>query len=199
MTFLLRISLLCLLLAVITGCAQKTLVALVPDPDGEVGKVTVSTAVATVHLSAPYQATTVPGATDSPEAPEFVARKRLERMFSDALSIERRRALYFVLCFVRETEFKPGSVKTVPGIVAAIRQKGSSNITVVGYADTLGSKEWNAELSVNRALAAKELLVSHGVDPSTVWTFGQGEESLLIPTRDEVWEPRNRCAEVIVR
>lgn len=43
-----------------------------------------------------------------------------------------------------------------------------SKITIVGYADYLGSKEYNKDLSVRRAANVKDYLVKYGVDPKDI-------------------------------
>jgi outer membrane protein OmpA-like peptidoglycan-associated protein len=73
------------------------------------------------------------------------------------------------------------------------------DISVVGHSDTVGAKQKNYEISLNRAQRVKELFVATGVDPHAVSTESHGEDNPLIKTPDEVAEPRNRRVEVTVR
>lgn len=50
-----------------------------------------------------------------------------------------------------------------------------TNVAVNGYADRLGSKKYNLELSQKRADAVKDYLVSKGVDASRIVASGKGE------------------------
>ena len=54
-------------------------------------------------------------------------------------------------------------------------------------------------LSSNRAKAVKDLLVKQGAESNDIRTTSHGKENLLIPTGDNVYEPRNRRVEVVVR
>ena len=54
-------------------------------------------------------------------------------------------------------------------------------------------------LSLSRALAVKEMLVRQGVASNTIQTTSHGKENPLIATADNVFEPRNRRVEVVVR
>lgn len=67
-----------------------------------------------------------------------------------------------------------------------------------GHCDTVGPRELNQRLSERRALAVRDFLVArYGVDPSRLETIGRGEDDPLVPTADNVPEPRNRRVQVI--
>lgn len=206
MGFLLRLLLLCLVIAPAGACAKRTMVALVPDPDGHVGTVTVTSGGTRVVLSEAYQATSVSEADKPPTAPEKISQLRLYGLFGEVLSIGQQQPLHilqqplhFQLFFRRDLTLTPDSVKILPAVIEAIRASKSEDITVTGYADTMGEVPYNTDLSFDRANMLKDILVAHGVDPTTIVTDGEGEEDPLVPTPDETWEPRNRRVEVIVR
>jgi outer membrane protein OmpA-like peptidoglycan-associated protein len=57
----------------------------------------------------------------------------------------------------------------------------------------------NLQLSLARARAVAALLAAAGVDPASLEITSHGEANLLVPTGDNVPEPRNRRVEVTVR
>jgi outer membrane protein OmpA-like peptidoglycan-associated protein len=65
-------------------------------------------------------------------------------------------------------------------------------VDVVGHTDTVGSKPANRRLSMRRARAARDYLVANGIPRHRITVRGEGESSLLVPTRDEVAEENNR-------
>jgi len=194
-----RFSLLVLLIALASGCAKKTMVALAPDPDGKIGRVSVENTAGSVTIESPYQATTVGGAKKQPTAPVLLGKEAVEKIFKEALSIQPERPLHYLLYFKEDTSLTSGSVKLLPDILAAIQDRNSNDISVVGHTDTLGTKGFNTTLSIDRAMAVKDLLVKQGVDPNAIQTTSHGKENPLIPTGDNVYEPRNRRVEVVVR
>lgn len=194
-----RFSLLVLLIALASGCAKKTMVALAPDPDGKIGRVSVENAAGSVTIESPYQATTVRGAEKQPAAPVHLGKETLEKIFKEALSIQPERPLHYLLYFREETSLTSDSVQLLPDILAAIQDRNSNDISVVGHTDTLGTKEFNTTLSTNRATVVKDLLVKQGVATNAIRTTSHGKENPLIPTGDNVYEPRNRRVEVVVR
>ena len=194
-----RLTLLFLLITLACGCAKKTLVALEPDPDGRTGSISVRNEAGGVAFGAPYQATTIGDAKERPAAPVLLGKKALDKIFAEALSIQPQRPVHFQLYFLKEIKLTHDSEKLLPDIIAAIRERNSVYISVIGYTDTLGDNDWNMELSDRRARAVKDLLVKKGVDANTIQTLYHGEQYLKVPSADEVWEPRNRLVEVIVR
>ncbi len=194
-----RFATLIILMALACGCAKRSLVALVPDPDGKSGSISVSNEAGSVAISTPYRATTIESAKQQPTAPENIGKKTLDRMFAEALSIQPARPLHFLLYFENNTTLTSDSVQLLPGIMAAIKERNSTDISIIGHTDTVGSKEYNSELSSNRASTVKKLLIEQGAEADAIRTTSHGKENLLIPTGDNVNEPRNRRVEVVVR
>lgn len=188
-----------ILIILASGCAKKTLVALAPDPDGKTGSITVGNEGGGVAIDAPYQATYIGDAKERPTAPIDLGKEALDKIFAEALSIQPKRPAHFLLYFEKDITLTADSAKLLTDIMAAIRERNSTDISVVGHTDTVGSSEYNTVLSSNRARAVKDLLVRQGADSDAIRTTSHGKANLLIPTGDNVNEPRNRRVEVIVR
>lgn len=75
-------------------------------------------------------------------------------------------------------------------------QGGSASILVTGYTDTSGSAAYNEQLSLRRANTVRQALVDNGVAAKAISTTGKGEAVLLVQTRDQEQEPRNRRATI---
>ena len=199
MDITLRCALLFLLITLAGGCGARTLVALVPDPDGKTGRVIVGNSAGSVTLDTPYQASYSRDTAQPPDTPVNLGKDAVETIFAEALSIQPKKPQHFLLYFDRDTTLTAVSLKLMPDIITAIHERNSDDISVVGHADTVGSREYNTTLSYSRAVAVKDLLVKMGVDSNIIRTTSHGKENPLIPTGDNVNEPRNRRVEVVVR
>ncbi len=74
----------------------------------------------------------------------------------------------------------------------------SYKFRIEGHTDTVGSKEYNRELSARRAQAVVNYIVTkYGVEASRLQAVGMGEEGLLVSTPEQTPEPRNRRVQVI--
>ena len=66
-------------------------------------------------------------------------------------------------------------------------------------ADTSGNSAYNVTLSQRRAEAVREALIGDGVDRAAIAVTAQGEQQLMVSTRDGMREPKNRRVEIIVQ
>jgi OmpA-OmpF porin, OOP family len=63
------------------------------------------------------------------------------------------------------------------------------NVTIVGYTDRLGSKQYNQKLSEQRANSVKAYLVGKGVAGSRLTAVGKGESDPVVECRDAKKRP----------
>jgi outer membrane protein OmpA-like peptidoglycan-associated protein len=199
MRYGIRLALTMVLFILLSGCAKKTMVVLVPDPDGKTGRISVANQAGSVAIEAPNQATFMTDRGKLPSPPAPVEKETIADLFSEALSIQPNRPAHFLLYFEKDTVLTANSFKLMTGIIAAIQEQASTDISVIGHTDTLGSKDYNLSLSRDRALFIRDLLVKKGVDAAYIRTTSHGKENPLIKTDDNVSEPRNRRVEVIIR
>jgi outer membrane protein OmpA-like peptidoglycan-associated protein len=73
-----------------------------------------------------------------------------------------------------------------------------SHVKVIGYADTAGSTDGQDRLSLRRANAVRDELVRDGVDPTVIKTEGRGKLEPEVLTGDQVKNPRNRRARIVI-
>lgn len=71
-------------------------------------------------------------------------------------------------------------------------------ITATGHADRSGPDRYNVELSRQRAIAARDVLVRAGVPLAEIEIFARGESEPLVQTPDGVREARNRRVQIIL-
>jgi outer membrane protein OmpA-like peptidoglycan-associated protein len=195
---LLRLAFSLVLIVMLNGCAKKTMVALVPDPDGKTGRITVANQAGSTAIESPYDVAIISD-KNKQSPPVHMGKEAIESIFSDALSIQPKRPIHFILYFEKDTVLTSDSIKLMTDILTAIKEQGATNISIVGHADTVGSKELNFTLSKNRADSIRDLLVEKGINLSYINTTSHGKENPLIKTEDNVNEPRNRRVEVVIR
>jgi outer membrane protein OmpA-like peptidoglycan-associated protein len=183
-----------------TGCAKRTTFVLLPDPDGNIGELAVTTQKGTRVVSKAEHATQVSSAQELPSQPEKMTRKEIQGKFGMALAADPGQPATFSLYFQSGTNRLTAESKgLVPDILTAIASRKSKDISVVGHTDRVGAENLNFRLSRKRADAIKSLLASEGVQPDLIHVDAHGESNPLIPTADEVAEPKNRRVDVTVR
>lgn len=81
------------------------------------------------------------------------------------------------------------------GNAAYMQANPDQKVRIEGYCDERGSDEYNLALGQRRALAAKNFLVSLGIDPQLLSVISYGEELPLDPSNTEEAYALNRRAE----
>ncbi|HVZ31121.1 MAG TPA: OmpA family protein, partial [Polyangiaceae bacterium] len=77
------------------------------------------------------------------------------------------------------------------------KQLGTITLYIVAHTDTVGTAEYNLDLSMRRAQSLARWFRGHGVSIPIAYT-GVGEGALAVKTADEVDEPRNRRADYML-
>ena len=190
--------------AVILGaCAAgpntRELVILVPDADGKTGAVVVTNPQgASSVLSKPY-ATALLERGDRVDAPP-VERDEVTKLFSYAIAAQPLRPISFQLYFLQDTdEYTPESKDAFEKVFAEIARRKVAEIAVIGHTDRVGPIEYKDTLSLRRAERVRKDFVDRGIPTSAINVAGRGEREPVVPTADEVSEPRNRRVEINVR
>lgn len=81
---------------------------------------------------------------------------------------------------------------------AATFKQGGTNVLVKGHADRVGDQGANLRLSMARTATVKAALMRAGVPESAIRSGSLGEESLPVPTADQVPERLNRSVHITV-
>ncbi len=83
-------------------------------------------------------------------------------------------------------------IGTLDQKVAVLQANPDLRIRISGHCDERGSDEYNLALGNRRATAAKQYLVSHGIDAGRIETISYGEERPLAQGHDEGAWAQNR-------
>lgn len=170
-----------------------------PDSDGKVGSITVTSKAGTQTLSSSRQATEIKDASATPTTPFALEEGEIISIFGAALAAQKEFPVWRVYFKFSTKSLTKDSYDTLEEIVAAIQRSKSTDISITGHTDRVGTRQANYSLSVERALKIRDILVSEGIDPQFIDINGVGEEVPLVKTDDEVPEPQNRRAEIRVR
>jgi outer membrane protein OmpA-like peptidoglycan-associated protein/tetratricopeptide (TPR) repeat protein len=76
-------------------------------------------------------------------------------------------------------ELTENSTKSLDYIYTVLKNYDLIKIQFIGYADAVGSDQYNLNLSEKRAEISKDYLVKKGVAPTTITTTGMGEKNAI--------------------
>ena len=91
------------------------------------------------------------------------------------------------------------SASKLPEILKMIQERMPCDVNIIGHTDTKGKASYNEKLALERAEYVKKWVLSSNVDLNNLKAKSYGESDLLVPTKDNVSEARNRNVEVFIK
>ena len=169
-------------------------VTVLPSADGHKGIVVVERGKEKQVLDQPY-ATTRNG-----DAVQILAATDIKETFGPTLQALPARPAVFMLYFITGTdELTDESKGDLQRILEELKHRPLPDVYVIGHTDTVGELKGNDVLSGLRAETVKSFLVGIGIPAERIQTAGRGKREPIVPTGDEVDEPKNRRVEINVR
>jgi len=182
-----------------TPPASRDTIVLLQDDQGKTGAIVVSSAGVDRRLDRPGQTVTVE-AGSPPGPPTVIPGPEVLAIAGPALAALPKPPARFILYFEHDSDKLTAKSRAIlKNVLMKIRDRAPVDISVVGHTDTVGEKKYNYALSLKRAKAVASLLLGEGIDPSVLDITSHGKDNPLVPTGDQVSEPRNRRVEITVR
>ena len=174
-------------------------VVLLPEADGTVGRATVSNLSGNVELATARASTrVVPGV--APEVVKEMSEADVMKTYGTAIAALPPAPAHFTLYFQFDSEeLTTESGKLVAQVQQSVKTYPAPQVAVVGHTDTTGAATANIGLGLRRAEVVRTRLIEAGVDRSAIVVTSHGEATPLVPTADNVNEPKNRRVDITVR
>lgn len=192
------IALLAPALLSLAACAPATRVVLLPQEGLPTAAVTVQARQGQVVLAQPYAVAEVAssGSVDTAQTDA----QQVEKRYGQLLSVQPAAEQRFTLLFMPGgAQLTPESSAALADVLARATERPGGEVIIIGHTDRVGSVQSNDTLSLQRAQAVRQLVIDRGFDPNRVEAVGRGEREPVVQTADEVEEPKNRRAEIVVR
>ena len=103
-----------------------------------------------------------------------------------------------ILFDVGKATLKPASQLSVAKLAGILMVFPNMNLSVEGYTDSTGSSDLNMRLSMDRARAVYEFLMTQGISNARMKYQGFGPENPVAPNDSEANRARNRRVEVVL-
>ncbi|MBN2060438.1 MAG: OmpA family protein, partial [Deltaproteobacteria bacterium] len=121
---------------------------------------------------------------------------------SEAASI-RREGNLIALTFKGDVTFdtnsavvKPGLYSEIDRVAGVLRRYPETLIRVEGHTDSVGTEEYNLDLSIRRANSVRDLIVQRGINASRIQPVGFGETTPVATNDTEAGRQLNRRVEI---
>jgi len=184
---------------ILSSCPPTARVVLLPESDGNVGQISVTTNAGSQMLNQPWESTELVSPDLLPSQPKIMDEKEVQNIFKEALAAQPQPSVVFRIYFASgSAALTSVSLQTIQKAIEAINSQKSNHIMVLGHTDTVASAEYNRKLSQQRTKSVADILVAKGIERALIEIEYYGKEKLLVSTPDGVDEPKNRGVEIIV-
>ena len=183
--------------------SAATTVILLPDGDGNVGAVSITTPQGTRRIDQAYAFTTVERGPSIPSRSAILGEERVKADFAQLLQAQPPKPVTFMLFFVLDqTTFTEESNAQLPALLQAVleaaRGRAPTEISIFGHADAIGSERRNDTLSAARANAVAKILRDYAPSLNRVVVRSFGYRDPLVTAAQNTPEPRNRRVEIVI-
>ena len=179
---------------------SPALIALLPDPETQVtGRIRITNEYGALDVSTPRTSVRTT-ANKAPGPATTLSEGDVSRLFGAAMLALPPAPRHFTLQFEFESDtLTRQSAALVPAILQAVQALPVPEVMIVGHTDTTGERKSNVALGLKRAMRVRAILSEAGLTAAALDVTSHGEGDLLVKTRDNTPEPRNRRVEITVR
>lgn len=103
-----------------------------------------------------------------------------------------------VLFDTAKSTLKPGAVAPLDRLAKYLRDAPDRSVIVEGHTDSVGSEEYNQELSQRRADSVRQALVNRGVESDRVQAVGKGKDFPVASNNSAGGRQQNRRVEIVI-
>ena len=200
---LFKYTALALTIFLLSCSSNRSLVVLLPDPDGKVGQIEVTTDKGAQRIGQAYHSIQTGARDDAPSAPAPMEQKIIMGLFGQALAVQPdpRFRLWTGTLYCRNgsVELVENSHKALREIIKDFRNNPPVEIYVIGHADRVGPENHNINLSHRRSASIKDNFIAGGIKSKIILISFYGESKPQVYTEDEIPEPLNRRVELVAK
>jgi len=153
----------------------------------------------TVTTTENVRPNTPPPAAANVAVPTASVKSPLETFLADGSRTAPHTFVFDHLNFASaSTQLTPDSPATVASLSQILKAHPNAQVRLSGHTDNTGARPANQKLSLDRANAVKEMLVSSGIAAERITTNGYGQDRPIAPNDTEEGRARNRRTELTV-
>jgi outer membrane protein OmpA-like peptidoglycan-associated protein len=118
----------------------------------------------------------------------------IQKPLNDTLTIPN------VLFLYNSSKLNPAFKKDLDNILGKLKSRPFKGLEITGYTDNIGTSAYNIKLSIERAKAIKDYLVTKlQLAPSTITIKGAGETNPVATNKTDEGRQKNRRVEIILK
>jgi outer membrane protein OmpA-like peptidoglycan-associated protein len=131
---------------------------------------------------------------------QMMSKNELNARFSKVLATEPLKPITYIVYFKsNSTELTEASKLIFDKALKSIESRSPCMVDIIGHTDTTGAATSNAKVSLKRAKSIEELVQKSKIKILSLVAKGYGEEDLLVQTKNNKAEAKNRNVEIFIK
>jgi outer membrane protein OmpA-like peptidoglycan-associated protein len=103
-----------------------------------------------------------------------------------------------VLFAFDRADLQPGAQRMLDRVAELLKQHPDRDVSIEGHTDSVGSANYNQQLSEARAAAVREYLLRRGVAAERLSAVGYGKTRPIVPNDSPSARQQNRRVEIVI-
>jgi outer membrane protein OmpA-like peptidoglycan-associated protein len=170
------------------------------ENDKEHNAIVIQTDAGSTLIDKPGQYVSLTSKNDAPSSIKTMTKENIDKKFKAVQKAAPLKPVYVNLYFKSNSNgLTEESARKLPKILKMIQDRTPCDVSIIGHTDTKGQASYNEKLALERAKYIKKWVLSSNVELNNLKAKSYGESDLLVETKDNVSEPKNRRVEIFIK
>jgi len=162
--------------------------------------IVIQTDAGSTMIDKPGQYVNLTSKNNAPSSIETMSKENINKKFKTVQEATPLKPVHINLYFKNNSnDLTEESAGKLTEILKMIQDRIPCDVNIIGHTDTKGQASYNEKLALKRATYVKEWVLSSNVDLNNLEVKSYGESDLLVETKDNVSEAKNRRVEVFIK
>ncbi len=182
------------------GCASKNSLIILSDNGKKHNAIIITTDKGSTKVDKVGAEVKLTSKNDVPKVNRIISKQEMRSEFNNVYSaIPKKPVVYIVYFKSNSLELTDKSKKIFTKALNTIKKRSPCAVDIIGHTDTVGSSKINMKLSLNRANFIKSIIGNKRLNIVSLVAKGYGDKILLVKTKKNVAEAKNRNVEIFIK
>lgn len=162
--------------------------------------IVIQTDVGSTVIDKPGQYVNLTSKNNAPSSVQTMTKETMDKKFNAVQKAAPLKPVHVNLYFKNDSnDLTDESADKLTNILKMIKDRMPCDVNIIGHTDTMGQASYNEKLALERAIYVKKWVLSSNVDLNNLEVKSYGESDLLVETKDNISEAKNRRVEIFIK
>ena len=184
----------------LTGCVSKKSLIVLSDNGKKENAIIITTNKGSTKVDKVGGVVTLSSKDDIPKVNKIISKEEMRAEFNNLYSAIPKKPIVYIVYFKSGSlELTEKSKDIFNRALETIKEHSPCAVDIIGHTDTVGLSKINMKISLNRANFIKSIIQKKRLNIVSLVAKGYGDKILLVKTKKNVAEERNRNVEIFIK